>query len=159
MSYDNQYYAPPPPAAPNNSTAIISLIAGILGLTLLPTLGSIVAVITGSMAKKEIQQSGGMQGGMGMAQAGLIMGWIGIILFLLALCGVGAFILLTGGLAFLSLGEYNSILPLIPFLLEGAAGTARYMQDDGLHPTAEGNRLVAANVVRTLVPLLSAPSK
>ena len=30
----------------------------------------------------------------------------------------------------------------------------RYMQDDGLHPNAEGNRLVAANVLKTLDPLL-----
>jgi len=39
---------------------------------------------------------------------------------------------------------------LVPFLLEGVAGVARYMQDDGLHPTAEGNRLVAANVLKAL---------
>jgi len=43
---------------------------------------------------------------------------------------------------------------LIPFLLEGVAGTTRYMQQDGLHPTAEGNRLVAATVMRYLRPLL-----
>jgi acyl-CoA thioesterase-1 len=42
---------------------------------------------------------------------------------------------------------------LIPFLLEGVAGTSR-MQRDGLHPTAEGNRLVAATVMRYLQPLL-----
>ena len=42
---------------------------------------------------------------------------------------------------------------LIPFLLEGVAGTSRYMQRDGLHPTAEGNRLVAATVMRYLRPL------
>jgi acyl-CoA thioesterase-1 len=42
---------------------------------------------------------------------------------------------------------------LIPFLLEGVAGTSR-MQRDGLHPTAEGNRLVAATVMRFLQPLL-----
>jgi acyl-CoA thioesterase-1 len=45
-------------------------------------------------------------------------------------------------------------LPLIPFLLEGVAGTSRYMQRDGLHPTAEGNRLVAATVLKLLEPLL-----
>jgi len=45
-------------------------------------------------------------------------------------------------------------LPLIPFLLAGVAGTTRYMQDDGLHPNAEGCRLVAANVLKTLEPLL-----
>jgi len=42
---------------------------------------------------------------------------------------------------------------LIPFLLEGVAGTSR-MQLDGLHPTADGNRLVAATVMRYLQPLL-----
>jgi len=42
---------------------------------------------------------------------------------------------------------------LIPFLLEGVAGTSR-MQRDGLHPTADGNRLVAATVMRYLRPLL-----
>jgi acyl-CoA thioesterase-1 len=43
---------------------------------------------------------------------------------------------------------------LIPFLLAGVAGTTRYMQQDGLHATAEGNRLVAATVMRYLEPLL-----
>ncbi|MGD0363770.1 MAG: arylesterase [Bryobacteraceae bacterium] len=42
---------------------------------------------------------------------------------------------------------------LIPFLLEGVAGTSR-MQRDGLHPTADGNRLVAATVMRYLKPML-----
>ena len=42
---------------------------------------------------------------------------------------------------------------LIPFLLDGVAGTSR-MQRDGLHPTADGNRLVAATVMRHLRPLL-----
>ena len=48
---------------------------------------------------------------------------------------------------------------LIPFLLEGVAGTSR-MQRDGLHPTADGNRLVAATGMRYLQPLLrlAAPS-
>jgi acyl-CoA thioesterase-1 len=43
---------------------------------------------------------------------------------------------------------------LIPFLLEGVAGTNRYMQQDGLHPTGEGNRIVAATVMRYMQPLL-----
>ncbi|HTQ56043.1 MAG TPA: arylesterase [Bryobacteraceae bacterium] len=44
-------------------------------------------------------------------------------------------------------------VPLIPFLLSGVAGTSR-MQRDGLHPTAEGNRLVAVTVMRYLRPML-----
>ena len=45
-------------------------------------------------------------------------------------------------------------LTIIPFLLEGVGGHADLMQGDGLHPTAEGNRRVAANVMRTIQPLL-----
>jgi acyl-CoA thioesterase I len=43
---------------------------------------------------------------------------------------------------------------LIPFLLEGVGGHADLMQRDGIHPTGEGNRIVAQNVMRTLAPLL-----
>jgi len=46
-------------------------------------------------------------------------------------------------------------VPLIPFLLEGAAGHADLMQQDGLHPNTAGTRLVAANVLRVIEPLLS----
>jgi acyl-CoA thioesterase-1 len=45
-------------------------------------------------------------------------------------------------------------LTIIPFLLEGVGGHTDLMQGDGLHPTAEGNRRVAANVMRTIEPLL-----
>jgi hypothetical protein len=79
-------------AVPNSSLAIISLVAGILGFTFFPFIGSIVAVITGSMAKKEIQQSAGTLGGDGMATAGLVLGWIGIGLGVLGICAAGAFI-------------------------------------------------------------------
>jgi acyl-CoA thioesterase-1 len=43
---------------------------------------------------------------------------------------------------------------LIPFLLEGVAGEARYNQADGIHPTAEGARRVAANIWTSLEPEL-----
>ena len=43
---------------------------------------------------------------------------------------------------------------IIPFLLEGVATDPRLMQPDALHPTAEGTRRVAANVMRYLQPLL-----
>jgi acyl-CoA thioesterase-1 len=45
-------------------------------------------------------------------------------------------------------------LVLIPFLLEGVATNPGLMQADGLHPTAEGARRVAATVIRYLQPLL-----
>jgi acyl-CoA thioesterase-1 len=45
-------------------------------------------------------------------------------------------------------------LPLIPFLLTGVGGNPALMQRDGIHPTGEGNRIVAGNVMQTLGPLL-----
>jgi acyl-CoA thioesterase-1 len=48
--------------------------------------------------------------------------------------------------------EYH--LPLIPFLLRGVGGNPSLMQRDGIHPTAEGNRIVAQNVMQSLEPLL-----
>ncbi|MBN1667377.1 MAG: DUF4190 domain-containing protein [Anaerolineales bacterium] len=88
----------------NSTTAIISLIAGILGLTLFPFLGSIVAVITGRMAKNEIAESYGRLGGENLAQIGLVLGWIGLGLSLIGCCVVAAmfvlpFLLAAGGIA------------------------------------------------------------
>ncbi len=45
-------------------------------------------------------------------------------------------------------------IALIPFLLEGVATNPNLMQSDGMHPTAEGARRVAATVLRYLQPLL-----
>lgn len=45
-------------------------------------------------------------------------------------------------------------LALVPFLLEGVAGVASLNQADGIHPTAEGHRLMAETVWRVLGPLL-----
>jgi acyl-CoA thioesterase I len=46
-------------------------------------------------------------------------------------------------------------LPLIPFLLAGVGGNANLMQDDGIHPNAEGSLRVAAGVFKVLEPLLT----
>ena len=43
---------------------------------------------------------------------------------------------------------------LIPFLLEGVATVRRLNQPDGIHPTAEGHRILADTVWATLEPLL-----
>jgi acyl-CoA thioesterase I len=51
------------------------------------------------------------------------------------------------------LSEKNS-MALIPFLLEGVGGEPALNQEDGIHPTAEGHRIVAENVWRQLEKLL-----
>jgi acyl-CoA thioesterase-1 len=43
---------------------------------------------------------------------------------------------------------------LVPFLLENVAGERRLNQNDGIHPNEEGARIVAANVWRSLEPVL-----
>ena len=67
-------YQPMPPITRSSTMALVSLIAGIAGWTVLPFLGSIVAIITGHMAKSEINRSGGTVTGGGMATIGLILG-------------------------------------------------------------------------------------
>jgi acyl-CoA thioesterase-1 len=51
------------------------------------------------------------------------------------------------------LAKKNNAL-LIPFLLEGVGGVPQLNLPDGIHPTAEGHRIVAKNVWKTLMPLL-----
>ena len=46
---------------------------------------------------------------------------------------------------FPALSEMNKLL-LIPFLLEDVAGIPELNQEDGIHPTKEGQEIVAANV-------------
>ncbi|MDB5235192.1 MAG: arylesterase [Hymenobacter sp.] len=45
---------------------------------------------------------------------------------------------------------------LIPFLLENVGGVPELNQQDGIHPTASGYRIVARTVWRTLAPVLQA---
>lgn len=42
---------------------------------------------------------------------------------------------------------------LIPFLLEGVAGVDSLNQDDGIHPTARGQRIIAETVWKVLEPI------
>lgn len=46
---------------------------------------------------------------------------------------------------------------LIPFLLEGVGGKPLLNQDDHIHPTADGHKIVAENVWKVLKPVLEKP--
>ncbi len=98
--YAQQPYAQQPygqyaavPGRTTNSMAIVSLIAGICGWTVLPFVGSIVAIITGHMAKKQIAQTG--EEGAGLATAGLVLGYVLVALavafLLLGILALGLF--------------------------------------------------------------------
>ena len=55
---------------------------------------------------------------------------------------------------FPELTEENDLY-LVPFLLEGVAGDAKLNQQDGIHPTAEGQKIVALNVWEVLREVLN----
>jgi hypothetical protein len=71
---------------PTSTMAIVSLIAGILGFTMLPIIGSIVAILTGYAARKETRAVPALAGGDGLATAGIIMGWIQVGLGVVGFC-------------------------------------------------------------------------
>ena len=48
--------------------------------------------------------------------------------------------------------QYN--LQLIPFLLEGVAMQPQYNQSDGIHPNAEGTKLVSDTIEKKILMLL-----
>jgi acyl-CoA thioesterase-1 len=47
----------------------------------------------------------------------------------------------------------------LPFLLEGVWDKPGSMQNDGVHPTAQGHERIALNVLEVLEPLLKAKQK
>ena len=80
------YGAPPPPYGmppQDHPKAQTAMILGILGLVCCSVL-AIPAYIIGNNAVREIDASGGQIGGRGMANAGKIMGIIGMVLLALS---------------------------------------------------------------------------
>ena len=56
-------------------------------------------------------------------------------------------------LIFRKLAEAND-MALVPFFLEGVAGQQRLNLSDGIHPTAEGYKIIAHNAWQVIKPLL-----
>jgi hypothetical protein len=108
-----QYSYQPPPPSSGNATA--ALVLGICGFTVCPLLCSIAAVIFAMRASREIDASGGYMRGRGQAQAGLILGWIGIglsalfVLGFIALIAIG--VAVDDGTS--SSGSFDAIMPLL----------------------------------------------
>ena len=82
----NETIPPLPGTAPqpkNSALAIWSLILGILSLTCFSIFSAIPGVICGHKALSRIKQSGGALTGQGLAIAGLVTGYLGIVWALL----------------------------------------------------------------------------
>jgi hypothetical protein len=76
--YPGAYQQPYPPgrAPSTNGLAVASLV---LSIVWLGGLGSLLAVVFGIVARRQIRASGGRQGGDGMALAGLLIGIVGLL--------------------------------------------------------------------------------
>ncbi len=73
--------SPPPPSSPRTSgLAIWSLVLGLISLLCLPFLPAIPAVICGHVAISKIKRSRGTLEGSGLAIAGLVTGYLGLLM-------------------------------------------------------------------------------
>jgi hypothetical protein len=86
------------PARTTSTTAIVSLVFGIICWVAIPFIGAIVAIICGHVARTEIRNAPpGSVDGDGMAVAGLILGYLHLALIAMFLLLVFTVL---GGLAF-----------------------------------------------------------
>ena len=82
------YYGQPVPAG--NKKAMWSMILGILSLVCCGVITGIAAIVLSQQAKREIAASGGMQTGAGQAQAGFVLGIIGVAITVIGVIAVAA---------------------------------------------------------------------
>lgn len=88
---------PPPPATPatvrptfvtrrgrTNGLAVASLVASLLWMG---WFGSVAAIVLGHVALRQINESGGRQVGRGLAVAGLVIGYLSVLIAALAIIG------------------------------------------------------------------------
>jgi peptidyl-prolyl cis-trans isomerase D len=117
--------APPGPGTQPKTSgkAIASLI---LGLLVLPPLGSTLAVVFGHLAYSEIKRSTGRLKGRGMAIAGLVIGYLGIAAFLIVL-----------------------ILSMVLYLVPGRGGVTSRPEGDVL-ASIGGSTITTADVDRNI---------
>ena len=71
---------------PSSTLAIVSLVSGILGFTMLPLLGGLVALWAGYAARKETRAIPPTASGDGIATAGIVMGWVQLGLGVVGIC-------------------------------------------------------------------------
>lgn len=104
-----------------NTMAIVSLATGVASWFFLPTIGAIIAIVTGHMARNQIKSSYGAESGDGMALVGLILGYLNLVLsclgILFFLLFFGSIIGLSGCAILADAAGYvpaNSVMPPLP---------------------------------------------
>lgn len=82
----NTPFQPPPAAVGQDQTlAIVSLVCGVLGILCCGLVTGIPAIITGYMAKNNVDSNPNQYGGRGLAIAGMVMGGISILFSILGI--------------------------------------------------------------------------
>ena len=65
----------------SSGKATAALVLGILGLVFCPLICSVLALVFGYQGRREIDASGGQMSGRGSATAGIVLGWIGVVIY------------------------------------------------------------------------------
>lgn len=68
-----------------STLAIVSLVSGLLGWSMLPFIGSVVAIVTGHLARSEIRRCPDAFEGDGLAVTGLVLGYAMVAMSILGL--------------------------------------------------------------------------
>jgi len=89
ISTEPKPQAPQEPQAAPDGNAIASLVLGILGITVIPFICSILAVILGHISIGDAYKRG--ERGSAIATAGVILGWIGVAVFAVLVVFLGIF--------------------------------------------------------------------
>jgi hypothetical protein len=83
---DPEFHGPEPKVVaedllrPRSGLAVTSLVFGILAWTVLPVVGALIAIVTGHMGLSEVQTEGGRLRGRPQAKAGLILGYLQLLI-------------------------------------------------------------------------------
>lgn len=86
----------PAVTAKTNGMAIASLALGVAGFMFLWGIGPLLAVGCGVQAKREIRRSNGLQGGRGLASAGIALGIVGLLITLVVIGATAGGIVFAG---------------------------------------------------------------
>ena len=68
-------------APSNNGFAIASLVCSLIGVLFFPIIASILGIVFGAVALRQIRDANGLMQGRGMALAGIIVGAVALVLW------------------------------------------------------------------------------